>query len=288
MPTVTISPVYEASEEEIALSLERDKVLAGRNSCEYVFRPGDEYIVYASRTADGHWTTSTCSGTKPLAEAKADLEYFASLPAAEPIGRLYGTIQRTILDDSDPLKTRNVPAAGVAVSLSTGSRRMTATSDAGGRLNVQLPPGDYTVAPVVPDSVHVYGGPKEVTLVARGCAPVSFSLISDGQIEGRVVLDDGSPVKKVTVGVIPVTLPEGTRTPVSFTIAPIATSDAQGHFRIDAILPGTYFLAVNPHGQYGSSPYPTTYFPDGGRDTAIAIDVGDGERKTGYTIIVRD
>jgi hypothetical protein len=111
-------------------------------------------------------------------------------------------------------------------------------------------------------------------------------VISNGRVEGLVVRDDGTPVPEVSVGVIPVTLPAG-KQPYSFTTAPEGMTDKDGRFKIGPILPGTYLLAVNPRA-YSSSrtPYPTTYFPAGGRDAAVAIDVGDGERKTGYTITI--
>jgi Carboxypeptidase regulatory-like domain len=284
--SATMVPLDRPDQEQIALSLSHDKVHAGSNSCAYGFRAGDDYLVYATRTADGRWTTSKCSGTKPLGEAQADLDYFASLPTAEPTGRVYGSIQRTILDADDPTKFRSVPASGIAVALSSASSRATATTDEQGKLDVRLPPGEYSVAPVVPETIRFYGGPNRITLAARGCAPVGFSLISNGRVEGQVVGKDGSAVPRVTVGVIPTTLPAG-KLPVNSTTAPIATTDEVGRFRIDAILPGTYLLAVNPRfGPDLRSPYAMTYFPAGERGDAVPIEIGDGERKTGYTITV--
>lgn len=285
-PLVTMVSYNPPGEKEIAASLSQDKVWAGTNSCDYHFRRGEEYLVYATRTSDGRWTTSLCSGTKPLADARADLDYFASLPGAEPTGRLYGSIDRTILDADDPTKTLRVPAPGITVALSAGSTGFTATTDAEGKLAVPLPPGDYSVAPVVPESVRVYGGPRQISLARSGCAEVTFSLTSNGRIEGRVVRNDGAAVPRVAVGVIPVTTPEGER-PDNFTTAPSTRSDEHGQFKIEAILPGTYLLAVNPgFGPDLQSPYATTYYPAGGRREALAIDIGDGERKTDYTIAV--
>ena len=284
--SITMSPLNRPDAEQIAASLAHDKVHAGMNSCAYGFRPGQDYLVYATRHPDGRWTTSLCSGTKPLAEAVPDLEYFASLPTAEPSGRVYGTIERTILDPDDPVKHRNVPASGITIALRTASSRTTATTNAQGELDVRVPPGEYSVAPVVPEAIRVYGSGDRITVAPRGCAPVNFSLISNGRLEGRVVREDGSAVPRVSVGVIPVRLPPG-KPATSFTTAPVATSDEAGRFKIDAILPGTYVLAVNPRfGPDLRSPYATTYFPAGGRSAAAAIEIGDGERKTGYTITV--
>ena len=285
-PSVTIRPpIDRPSGEQIAASLSQDKVMVS-NSCGFEFRRGEDYLVYATRATDGRWTTSLCSGTKPLTDATTDLDYFASLPAAAPTGRVYGSIQRTILDPSDPTKTRDVPAVGISVTLSTESSRMTATTNGQGKLDVRLPPGDYGVTPIVPESVRVYG-PNHITLAARGCAPVDFSLISNGRVEGQVVREDGSGVPGISVGVVPVTIPDG-RLSNSFTTAPVATTDERGRFKIEAILPGTYLLAVNPRFFLDLRlPYAPTYYPAGGRADAEALEIGDGERKTDYTITVR-
>lgn len=278
-------PPDQPTKEQIAASLSHEKVHTG-NSCTYGFRVGEDYLVYATRRGDGRWTTTMCAGTKPLAEAGADLDYFAGLPAAEPLGRVYGRIERTIVDPDDPTKTRSGPATGISVAMSGASSRTAAATDAKGDYELKVAPGQYSVAPDVPAGVRVYGGPNDVTLAARGCAAVNFSLISNGRIEGRVVREDGSAVARVGVGVIPAAMPPGTRSDDS-TIAPMTTTDETGHFKIDAILPGTYVLAVNRRfGPDLRSPYATTYFPTGERSDAAAIDIGDGERKTGYTITV--
>jgi hypothetical protein len=173
--------------EQIAQAISSGAVSFGGSDCDYRFQVGGRYLIYARRTANGRWTTSRCSGTKPIEAAGEDLDYFASLPTAEPVGHLYGKIERYVSDPSDPAKSRRIPAAGVAVALTSESSRLTLTTDADGKLDVRVPPGEYTIAPVVPQTVRVYGAPIRRPLPARGCATVYFSLIANGRIEGRVV-----------------------------------------------------------------------------------------------------
>ena len=152
----------EPTREQIAESLAHERVHMA-NTCTYAFRAGEDYLVYATRRGEGRWTTTMCAGTKPLAEAGADLDYFASLPAAEPLGRVYGRIERMIADPDDPMKARSVPAPGVAVTLSGESSRTVAATDAKGHYELKVAPGQYSVAPDVGAGVRVYGGPNAVT-----------------------------------------------------------------------------------------------------------------------------
>jgi hypothetical protein len=191
-----------------------------------------------------------------------------------------------VVDSANPQSYKTVPASGVTVALTSTSGRVTATTDSEGKLDVRLPPGNYTIAPVVPETVRVFGDLSPASVPARGCAPVGFTLAANGRIEGRVVRANGSPVFRASVNVFPEDLAPGAP-PGSFTTSRSGGTDENGHFSIDAILPGRYVIAVN--GKFGpslSAPYPATYFPGGGRQNAQVVEIGDGERKTGFTIPV--
>ena len=287
-PFITLVPGSRPTAQQIAASQSRPpgESMIIMSSCDYDFEFGKQYVIYARRTPDGRWTTSICSGTKPIEEAAADIDYIASIPLAEPTGRVYGTVQRTILNPNDRTAPMTVPAAGVRVALTSETNRLTVTTDSEGKLDVQVPPGEYAIAPVVPQTVRVYGALTRASVPARGCAPVFFSLTSNGRIEGRVVREDGTPVPQTSVVVIPADLPPG-QVPDSYTTAPSGTTDERGRFTVDAVLPGRYVLVVNARfGPRLFTPYATTYFPGVARQDARVVEVEDGERKTGFTIVV--
>jgi len=285
-PSITMVTGDEPTPERIAQASSLGAVSWGGSDCDYRFQVGGEYLIYARRTPGGRWTTSRCSGTKPINEATKDLEYFASLASAEPVGRLYGKVESEVINPFDPTKSLRVPAAGVAVALTGESNRLMATTDAKGNLDVRVPPGEYSIAPVVPETVRAYGAPLHRSVAAKGCGTVYFVLIADGRIEGRVVHENGTPVPHTSVDVIPADLPLDQR-PDGAT-APSAFTDEEGRFRVQAILPGRYVIAVN--GRFGprlESPYAVTYFPGVSRQDAPVIGIGEGERKTGFTIVVK-
>ena len=284
---ITLLPAARPTAQEIAASQSRPGQSVMMSTCDYDFEPGRQYVIYARRTPEGRWTTSMCTGTKPIEEASADFDYIASIPLAQPTGRVYGKIERTILNPKERTEALNVPASGVRIALASQTHRLTLTSDSDGQIDVQVPPGEYTIAPVVPQTVRVYGTMTPASVPARGCVPVHFSLISNGRVEGRVVRPDGTPAARASVDVIPADLPPDER-PESFTTAPAGTTDENGRFAVDAILPGRYVVAVNARfGPRLFSPYRTTYFPGVvARQDAKVIEIDDGERRTGFNIMV--
>ena len=175
---VTLAPSWRLTEQEVVESRNTQPDSIRMSTCDYRFKPGRQYLIYAGRAADGRWTTSWCSGTKPIEAAAADLDYIASIALARPTGRIYGNVERTTVDPSSGLSPMPAPAAGVRVALISGSKKRFIKTDADGRINAQVPPGDYTVAPVVPDNVLVSGSPARVLVPPKGCAAVQFSLIS--------------------------------------------------------------------------------------------------------------
>jgi hypothetical protein len=122
-------------------------VSVGSSDCDYGFEPGRQYLIYARRTPDGRWTTSRCAGTKPLEEAAADLDYIGGLATAEPLGRVYGKIERTVIDPIGTTKASRVPATGVTIALTGKSNLLTVTTDEDGKIDARVPPDEYTIKP---------------------------------------------------------------------------------------------------------------------------------------------
>lgn len=194
---VTLVPGYRPTAEEIRVAISAGAVSTGSSGCDYGFQPGRQYLIYARRTPDGRWTTSRCDGTKPLEEAAADLDYIGGLSATEPLGRVYGKIERTVLDETDVAKTLKVPATGITIALTGKSNRLAVTTNEEGTIDVRVPPDEYTITPVVPQTVRVFGSPIQ-RRIGDGERKTGFTIVVKPLIEttisGGVVFADDSPV----------------------------------------------------------------------------------------------
>ena len=138
---VTLVPGDCPSAERIARSQAYGQEATMMSSCDYDFQPGRQYLIYARRTAEGQWTTAMCTGTKPVEDAAADLDYLATIPGAEPTGRVYGSVERAVDNHADRTTLTAVPATGVQVAIVSGASRITTRTDKEGKIDVQVPPG---------------------------------------------------------------------------------------------------------------------------------------------------
>ena len=108
-------------------------------SCEYGFRHGTRYLVFANKRQTGGWRAGLCSRTKPLDEASHDLGFArtASRETTAP-GRVYGTAW--IVDEGPLLEPATVSLKGSGYAASKSTR------DRGQFEFDRVPPGRYRLS----------------------------------------------------------------------------------------------------------------------------------------------
>jgi len=132
-------------------------------SCDYRFRDGEQYLVYAYPDADGNIQTSICTPTKRLRNAAADLAYLAG----EGTPGLSGTV-RGSLQFFDP--KRLTDSITVVLERADGERLFEIERERFSYFEMYpVPPGPYVL------SVHLNEGDtalhSKVILVAPGQCP---------------------------------------------------------------------------------------------------------------------
>jgi hypothetical protein len=138
-----ISSVFEVK-QMFRGTAERQVVLTGYgSSCDFDFRAGETWVVYAVREAGG-LTTHKCLRTRLASEATEDLKYLEGLVKGRPQGVVYGTVFQR-LPNADGgfgqgalLETADVVAVGAG-------HRFSAKTDRWGPFQLVLPPGEYEV-----------------------------------------------------------------------------------------------------------------------------------------------
>lgn len=147
----------------------------GGGDCGYRFEKDLSYVVYASRMRDGKGklVTTICSRTKPLAQAKEDLDYFRSRKSGPDVAEI--SIQVLGLSDS------NIPAEklqGVSLTITGPETDLLKLSDSSGHQSfANLPSGEYGITAVFPGYRRAN---TKAFVVPKGCAEVTMLLETEG------------------------------------------------------------------------------------------------------------
>ena len=165
----------------------------------------------------------------------------ATAPAAPAVGEGESISGRVTLGDSGPHGDGERPLAGVIVSLraASGMILVTAVTGSDGHYRFkEVPVGDYTVTPA--DRGYMFTpASRAVPVRDDGATREDFLALPTHAIVGRVSTTHGGATARLPLAGVALLLVGGA--------AAAATTDADGGYRFDGLLPGTY--AVTP--RYG-------------------------------------
>lgn len=250
-------------------------------SCDFNFKPGERYFVYGSRNQqDGKLYVHSCSATKTLDRASADVAYARGVARGERTPSIIGYVVRETRVNASAYRSR-LPLAGIKVVVEGAGRPIEVRTDGEGLFRVfELPAGAYRVRALTPPELRLLYGKDSVEVqVADGrCRSAEFIVTSLSTISGQVLDAEGGAAARTRVNLVLVNENNQEIPPAEGSVE--SYTDADGHYKFDWIAPGRYLVAVNARNQPGRSdpPFPRSYYP-GVRDAARAtvISVADGE-----------
>jgi hypothetical protein len=259
------------------------RTAADTAACGYPFEVGKTYLVYARREADGRYTVSLCSRTRPLDDADDDIALLRQIPTGRVVSRVFGAVLREKMAVGSRLSQAqpSEPLGGVPIVARRGHfERWTATDAAGRFVFEGLPPGRYSIEPRWTPGLKSMFEVEPTDVGPCGAGEVFFWAVSEAPLGGTVRTPDGKPVgRNVVVTVIRVdpSAPRGSdreaRSAREFT-------DASGNWAFDGLTAGLYLVGVNlldpptPH-----SPYARTYHASGADESkATPVQVVEGRQ----------
>lgn len=263
----------------------------GGGDCGYDFKLGTSYIVYAYQFSKvNRLSTSICSRTKPLEEAGEDLEFLRSLGSQNPGVTLHGEVKRAQQDvaTGNPYNIR--PLANIALVIERERERREISADEQGRFRLTgLSPGKFKVILVLPDELFTHKPEQEIRVGDRGCGYVSYQVVDNGRLSGRVLDPAGQP----TVGVM-VALMDAKHSDPQKHWWRSAKTDNEGRYSFSSLPPGQYLLALNltryPDPNDPTNAFPRTYYPgvtDIAKAELITLGAGENVRERDLLLPVR-
>jgi hypothetical protein len=266
--------------------------------CSPRFRPGERGLFYVKYIgAEDRWEAQGCLRSTDLNTAGDDLRFLHGLPESRNRTRLSGTVLHyEDTPEAGVSLIRTVP--GLRVEVVGPDRRFGLETGEDGAFEVyDLPPGRYEIRLSVPTglklavpspfgrgSVEVdFGVPSVIVeLSSSDCAGTAFSLISDTAITGKILGDDGSPLDKACVKLMPA---RGAASRY-FHIGDCTEANEGGVYFLDGMPPGDYFLRVSVPVRESEAKAMYYYPGVSGRDRALAISVPAGGHLHGIDIVV--
>ncbi|MBS1858682.1 MAG: carboxypeptidase regulatory-like domain-containing protein [Acidobacteria bacterium] len=254
------------------------------NSCSPDYKVGDRVLFYLHPGDEkGTWVAPGCHRSRDAADAADDFLFLRALPGSLKATRISGEVELYERSPSAGFR-RQRPLAGLRVRIAGDRSIKEAFTNADGVYEVYgMPGGRYKVDVEVPPRMKldlaINSGrqnfaqkPGEIELRENSGVGVSFVLMSDNRMSGRVLGPGGNPMEDVCVYLESVPNP-GTGRYVS------GCSKNGGVFELAEMPAGDYRLIVNPNGRRTSTePFGTLYYP-GTPDRAKAgiVTIGEGE-----------
>jgi hypothetical protein len=263
--------------------------------CDAKFRTGQRAVFYLYRgNALGSWRVPWCTHALGNAESGGDdLLFLRGLPKSAQGTRLSGEVE--LYGDSPAqafTRIGGLPNVRVRISGPRGFKQETVTNAAGAYEVFGLRPGRYAVHIEVPNglktefamaagSQRVQKDDAAVELASNGGASVSFVLQADTRLSGRILDANGAPMANVCIDLEPVEGREehGARY--------FDCSKADGHFEMEMMSPGKYFLVARDEVMVDSFKSKSTLYYPGVRDREQAAIVSIEASKYGKNLEIR-
>jgi hypothetical protein len=247
------------------------------SSCSNSFKTGEKYLVYARMGGDSQLTTNNCSRTRPVADAREDLQYLSTMGTLGSAGPVYGRINQKRRDPAEAEWIDFGRLEGIMVSVRGARFTRGVVSGADGRYEMSgLAPGNATISVISPFGFEPASFEFEIELGhPRGCREFNFSIRPIARASGIVVDASGRPLADVSVEAVARVLagfdPPEYQSP--------ARTDDRGAFEFRDLPPGKYVFGINltkvPYSR--SRDEPAVYLPG----TAVASEAAVIELKAG-------
>jgi hypothetical protein len=240
------------------------------------FHQGDEYIIFGSPNPSTQaLQTGVCTGNRAVEDAEhdADLAWLRAYPTAPPSVRIFGSVR--MRDGVTDIPAISVKLAGPVDRIASTGEDHTYTFN-------DLPPGSYTVTAVLPTGYTTLAGDAiNLTVGAKSCAEVDWSVGHDTHIRGTVTDEEGRPAAKALVHLL-----RTAQTRTGLQSVAMQETDAAGSYDFSKVDPGDYWVALHYLGPNNNDPHVPVYYPSGSSGSAAGlIHLGATETRDGVNIV---
>jgi hypothetical protein len=258
--------------------------------CGYRFKAGEKYVVFTHQGTEGRLFATICSGTRPVADAKALLPQLRAMRSGQRVASVFGTLRRSeppflsLPDDPDE------PLPHVSLKLRSRDDRFETSSNSEGVYTFyDVHAGEYNFTARLPVKMELThrsqtGGLARFTIPNDACYEFDVNALPTGHIRGTVLGPDGKPLPIASVELFRAGNYSDTKPGLW------GFQGAQGAYDLDHVGPGEYILVFNRMNRNDpNSPYPRAFYPGvGDVSDAETIKLKEGQQLAKVNMTVKD
>ncbi len=257
--------------------------------CGYRFKAGQQYVVFTHQGTEGRLFVTICSGTRPVADAKALLPQLRAMRSGQRVASVFGMLRRSeppflsLPDDPDE------PLPHVSLKLRSRDDRFETSSNSEGVYTFyDVHAGEYNFTAQLPVKMELThrsqtGGLARFTIPNGACYEFDVNALPTGHIRGSVLGPGGKPLPIASVELYRAGNYSDTKPGLW------GFQGAEGVFDLDHVGPGEYVLVFNRTNRSDpNSPYPRAFYPgvaDVGEAQTITLKDGQQLAKVNLTVM---
>ena len=274
--------------EEAFKGVDRSAVVFELDHCGYMFKENERYLVYANRNYNTKKleVRAGFTRTRPLSEAAEDLQYIRGLPSAEPGVRVFGKVVQSTHNIKES-RYDEQPLSNIKVILEGSNDRQEILTNSDGQFEFKgVSAGDYKIRAEFPEYLNAEAQPLK--LLNHGCMPINFSARVRGQIAGRVLDNQGKPLRSVPVSLVSAdaTVEEMLYEGKEKAAWTFTYTNEQGSYWFSDLAPGRYLVVINrseferSRAAEAARVLPRLFYPGVNDSSGATVIVVGRERKT--------
>ncbi len=230
--------------------------------CGYRFQRGQQYVVFTHQGTDNHLFATICSGTRPVAAARALLPQLRAMRNGQRVASVFGVLRRSeppflaLPDDPDE------PLANVSLKLRSRDDRFETSSNSDGVYSFyDVHAGEYSFTARLPVRMELTrksltGGLPPFKIPNGACYEYDVDALPTGHIRGSVLGPAGKPLPLASVELYRAGTYDDSRPGLW------GFQGAQGVFDLDHVGPGDYILVFNRANRMDpNAPFPRAFYP---------------------------
>jgi hypothetical protein len=258
--------------------------------CGYVFKKGEQYIVFTQQETEGRLFAVVCSQTRPASEGRAILPQLRSMRNHDRVASVYGVLRRADPPLLAPTDDPDDPLPHIKLKLrSKDDRFSTSTGPDGVYSFYDVHAGEYVYTADLPARFEfsqktLKGGLPPFKIPSGACYEYNVNALPTGKIRGSVLGPDGKSLKLASVELYRAERFDASQ-PGQW-----GFQGDDGKFEFDHIGPGEYLLVFNRMDRLDpNSPFPRSFYPgEPEQSEAKFIRVKDGQQILNANIKLRD